>query len=237
MGLLDFLKRKPETPAPAEKSGGEDGLEVYSGMRVEVTAFDGRLLFVAKLMGLQGSTAKLYQYSDTEEAPEVPQEDDEAPEPLRVRIRGYHDRERKAVYMEGSITPQPKHVWQVTDLHVARIGNDRAFFRLSMDVEAAAIKMGGIGAGEKPCRLVNISVGGACISSEYAYHEGDKFLLKVKLLEDREPSVMFCQVLRIIDKGEGRTEYGCRFLELNETDQARITQNIFAVQRKKRGAS
>ena len=232
MGLLDFLKRKPAAEAPAsERSAGEtDDLEIYNGMRVEVTAFDGRLLFVAKLMGLHGSTAKLYQYSDAEE------EQDEEAEPLRVRIRGYHDRERKAVYMEGTITPQPKHVWQVEDLHVARIGNDRAFFRLSMDIEATAVKLGGIGAGEKPCRLVNVSVGGACISSEYAYQEGDKFLLKVKLLEDREPSVMFCQVLRIIDKGEGKTEYGCQFLELNESDQARITQNIFAAQRKKRGA-
>ena len=34
-------------------------------------------------------------------------------------------------------------------------------------------------------------------------------------------------------------EYGCRFLELNEEDQDKITQNIFAAQlaerRKKRG--
>ena len=100
---------------------------------------------------------------------------------------------------------------------------------------STATTFGGIGAGEKPCRLRNISVGGACISSEYSYREGDKFLLKVKLLDDRDISAMFCEVLRIIDKGNSAPEYGCRFLELNETDQEKITQNIFAVQRKQRG--
>ena len=34
---------------------------------------------------------------------------------------------------------------------------------------------------------------------------------------------------------DGKTEYGCRFLELTEEDQERITQNIFAAQRQKMG--
>ena len=120
---------------------------------------------------------------------------------------------------------------------IAKIGNDRAFFRLSTNIDATATTFQGIGIGEKPCKLLNISVGGACIGSEHQYQEGDKFLLKVKLLEDREVSAMFCQVIRIIEKEDAKSEYGCRFLELNEADEAKITQNIFAVQRKKRGIS
>ncbi|MDE6899231.1 MAG: PilZ domain-containing protein, partial [Lawsonibacter sp.] len=157
-------------------------------------------------------------------------------EPVRVRIRGYNDHERKAVYMEGTIAPDVKHIWKVEELTVARIGNDRAFFRLDTDIDATITTFGGFGAGEQPCKLLNISVGGACISSAFQFHEDDKFLLKVKLLEDRDISVMYCQVLRIIDKGDSGYKYGCRFLELNENDEAKITQNIFAAQRKKRGA-
>lgn len=227
MGFLDLFKRHEKEKPPVVKPDPIEDLEAYSGMRVEVTTFDGRLLFVAKLQRLRGSMAELYQYSEAD----IPQD----AEPMRVRIRGYHDHQRKAVYMEGTISPGPMHVWQVEELVVARIGNDRAFFRLSTDIEATATTFGGIGAGEKPCRLLNISVGGACISSEYPYREGDKFLLKVKLMEDRDISAMFCQVLRIIDKGNSMYEYGCRFLELNENDQEKITQNIFAVQRRQRG--
>ena len=91
--------------------------------------------------------------------------------------------------------------------------------------------------GEKPCKLLNISIGGACISSEYRYHDGDKFLLKVRLLEDRTESAMFSQVMRVIEKGDAGFEYGCRFLELTDADQEQITQNIFAAQRKKMGRS
>lgn len=228
MGLLDIFKRRPqEEPAASETAADVEALEIYSGMRVEVTTFDGRLLFVAKLIGLRGSSAELHQYSEAS----LPQD----AEPVRVRIRGYNDHERKAVYMEGTIAPDVKHIWKVEELTVARIGNDRAFFRLDTDIDATITTFGGFGAGEQPCKLLNISVGGACISSAFRFHEDDKFLLKVKLLEDRDISVMYCQVLRIIDKGDSGYKYGCRFLELNENDEAKITQNIFAAQRKKRG--
>ena len=216
MGLFDLFRglvqekaEEPELPAPRQE---EDELEIYSGMRVEVTTFDGQLLFVAKLIGPREGRAQLYQYSES------------------------FSHARKAVYMEGTISVLPERKWQVQELVVARIGNDRAFFRLDTNVDATATIMGGRNAGEKACKLLNISVGGACIASAYPFQEGDKFLLKVKLLEDRDTSVMYCQVLRIINRGENKpTEFGCRFLELNESDEAKITQNIFAAQRKKRG--
>lgn len=199
---------------------------VYSGMRVEVTTPDGHILFAAKLMDYRGSRAKLYQYSEVSI--------DVGEEPIKVRIRGYNDRSRKAVYMEGVISPLPKHVWQVEGLMVAREGNDRAFFRLDVDLDATVTTFGGFGSGDYHCRLVNISVGGACIKSDHLHHEGDKFLLKVKLMEDRDISTMFCEVMRAMAKGDGTFEYGCRFLELTENDETRITQNIFDFQRKKR---
>ena len=232
MGLFDLFRglvqekaEEPELPAPRQE---EDELEIYSGMRVEVTTFDGQLLFVAKLIGPREGRAQLHQYSES-----FSHQGEE--EPVRVRIRGYHDHARKAVYMEGTISVLPERKWQVEELVVARIGNDRAFFRLDTNVDATATIMGGRNAGEKACKLLNISVGGACIASAYPFQEGDKFLLKVKLLEDRDTSVMYCQVLRIINRGENKpTEFGCRFLELNESDEAKITQNIFAAQRQQR---
>ena len=231
MNLFDlFGKRAKDSPVPKSKQERElEEIELYSGMRVEVTTFEGRLLFVAKLLGLQGSRAELHQYSETE----LPQDS----EPIYVRIRGYADHERKAVYMEGRIFPSEKHTWHVEELTVARVGNDRAFFRLDTNLDATATMFSGLEIGEKPCKLLNISVGGACIGSDRRYHKDDKFLLKVRLLEDRPESVMFCQVLRIIEKENETFEYGCRFLELTEEDQEKIIQNIFAAQRKQRGVT
>ncbi|MDE7066470.1 MAG: PilZ domain-containing protein, partial [Schaedlerella arabinosiphila] len=134
----------------------------------------------------------------------------------------------------------PEHRWLVENLMIARIGNDRAFFRLETNLDAAVTTFGGFSAREHDCKMLNISVGGARILSEEIYQEGDKFLLQVKLLEDRPMSVMFCEVLRIFEREDSKYEYGCRFLELNEEDQDKITQNIFAAQlaerRRQRGA-
>lgn len=204
----------------------EKELTVYSGMRVEVTTVEERLLFVAKLMNLRENQGELHQYSEAHISKEQ--------EPLKVKIRGYSDHEKKAVYMDGVITSKPEHIWQVEELQVTRIENARVFYRLDTDLDATVTTFSGLGAGEKSCRLLNISVGGACIGSEHTYHKGDKFLLKVRLLEDRPESAMLCQVLRIIEKENAQFEYGCQFLEMTEEDQRAITQNIFAAQRKKR---
>ena len=65
MGLFDLFRglvqekaEEPELPAPRQE---EDELEIYSGMRVEVTTFDGQLLFVAKLIGPREGRAQLHQ--------------------------------------------------------------------------------------------------------------------------------------------------------------------------------
>lgn len=231
MSLLElFRKRAKERPPQEDKdTNGTEKLDVYSGMRVEVTTAAGQILFVAKLMGLHGDKAELHQYSEAAIVKDV--------ETIHARIRGYSDYERKAVYMEGIITPGPKHIWQVEELTIVRVGNDRAFFRLTTNLDATATMFSGLAMGEKPCKLLNISVGGASVSSEYRYHEGDKFLLKVRLLEDRPESAMFSQIVRVVEKDEGKFEYGCRFLELTEVDQEQITRNIFAAQRQKRGRS
>ena len=227
MKLFHLFGRKRGTPPQEdEKQTGVYELEVYSGMRVEVTTVSGHILFVAKLMSLHGSHAELHQYSKVDIAQE---------EPTPVKIRGYNDRDRKAVYMEGVISPLPQNKWSVEGLKVCRMGNDRAFFRLDTNLDATATMFRGLEMGEKPCKLLNISIGGACISSESRYHDGDKFLLKVRLLEDRPESALFSQVVRVLEKGGAGFEYGCRFLELTEADQEQITQNIFAAQRQKRG--
>ena len=235
MGLFERLKKKPAVPPPPPPKPAQDSedVSVYSHMRVEVTTKDGQMLFVAKLMCPQRHTAELHQYSEAD----VPLlKDCSESEALPVHIRGYHDRLRKAVYMEGFISPMPRHIWLVSHLYVARVGNDRAFFRLDTDLPASISKFSGRSAGDFPCRLLNISVGGACVASEQRYWEGDKFLLSVKLLEDRETSIMYCQVLRVVEKEDAPFEYGCQFLELNDADQDKITEDIFAAQLKSRSA-
>ena len=156
-----FGKGSKEQPKENEQKTEENSqaeITAYSGMRVEVTTFEGELLFVAKLVNLRENQAVLQQYSETERSKEIlrqytdgeddgktqareagssantapeslevvfarmlaeqaekDSEEEKQKEPLHVRIRGYNDHERKAVYMEGFITPEEKHTWKVEE--------------------------------------------------------------------------------------------------------------------------
>lgn len=228
MGLLDLFGKgsRQDKNIETETVDTVERPKIYSGMRLEVTTLSDRMLFIAKLQGLRGGRAELYQYSETTLSKDI--------EPLRVKIRGYNDYEKKAVYMEGTITPQDQNIWHVEDLTVKDVVNDRAFFRLATDIDATLTMFDGPAAGEHPCRLLNISIGGVCISSGYQYDVDDSFLLRVRLLEDRPYSALYCRVLRVIEKDTSRFEYGCKFVQLSEADQDQIAENIFAAQCKKR---
>lgn len=231
MGLFGlFGKNAGKAPAPVEPKEESSGLEHYAGMRVEVTSPDGQLLFVAKLLGLQGTQAELHQTTASSISREME-------EPLAVQIRGYSDRDSKAVYLEGRISPAAdSQIWAVENLTLVKLGNDRAFFRMDIDVDAGITPVGRIGAAEEPCKLLNISVGGIRISSLKQHFSGEKFLLNVTLSPENGPSIMLCQILRVIEREDGY-EYGCCFTELHESDQDKIMQIIFNLQRKKSGRS
>ena len=160
MGLFGFLgkKEKAEPVKEKEKKPQPEEVEQYSGMRVEVMTAEERLLFVAKLQEIRGTTARLYQYSDGD----VFQKE----ETINVKIRGYSDQDAKAVYLEGAVTPEENLIWRVEDLTFVKIGNDRAFFRLDTDLEASITPVGKISIAEEPARRLNISVGGACVGTE-----------------------------------------------------------------------
>lgn len=210
MSLFDLLKKTSEKDMRA--------LEIYSGMRVIVETLNGNMLFVAKLQDPQKNTAELYQYSTSDDVPDI------ETAAIPVKLRGYNDRERKAVFMEGTISPTRKHIWQVEDLIITGIENERAFPRLNTDIAAAVTAADGMN--EKACMLLNISAGGANIESEDRYYKNDRFLLKANLAADRPVSVMYCEVVRVVEKADSRFEYGCRFLELTEADQEELAQTI-----------
>lgn len=229
MGLLDMFKSHANEPSlQRTKSGDFVDITIYDQMRVEVTALNGQLFFLAKFMYPKGTTASLYQIGESA----LP----ENTEPVQAHIRGYHEQTKKAIYMEGLVSPRGAPIWRVENLAIDHVGNDRSFFRLDMNIGASVTKFGGQDAGEEfPCKMLNLSVGGTRLISVQRFWEGDRLLLNVRLPESSASSVIFCKVLRVIERSEGLFEYGCQFLELTEADEDKITQSIFALQRKMRG--
>ena len=228
MGLFDSFRKsaREKRVEEAHRRAMKEELEVYSGMRVEVTSGDGRVFLVAKLLELRGDRAQLEPGVDGSLM-------SRSEEPLPVTLRGYSSREGKAVFLEGVVRSGISGIWHIEHLAMIRSGNDRAFYRVVVDLDATFTLIGRYVPLEEPCTLVNISVGGACISSKTRHDVGDRFLLWVRLLPELEPSMMYCQILRIVTRKHEYYEYGCSFSRMTEIDQEKINQIIFAIQRKK----
>lgn len=223
--------RKKEPQKAAQQSAGPK-LEDYTDLRVELTAQqDGRLLFAARIDNVQGDEADLYQYTDST----LP-EDQEITEPIPVYARGFLDKTRvdapdnMAVTFTARILPMGERMWKAHQVHIESIAKGRAYFRLEVKVPAFTAPIRNNIAGDRPCQVINISVGGACIATDQTYRRGDRFLLKVKLMPSSPVSRLYCEVLRITDRGSGTFEYGCRFVELDDAARTRISQDILSAQ-------
>ena len=157
MKLFDILSKKAENDAAGEHRRRHDTreLEIYSGMRVLVEHPDGTLLFIAKLQNLQSQTAELLQYSEMEVFQETDTQMYLNTAPAPVKIRGYNENKRTAVFMEGMMIPRQNHVWQLEHLNVTAIENERSDPRLDLDIDAAIMVSNEAGAEEKLARCVN----------------------------------------------------------------------------------
>ena len=239
MGLFDFLSRSGKNkpaPAPARVS-----LEEYSGMRVEVLSPEHALYFLARLR-VAGSAVELERVSESAlSEPEEQTEDGEAdeaseaaeePKPLPVLLRGFEERTRLAVHMEGDMTHISGSLWRVTGLRVQGKDNDRAFFRQDVGTAGEVMLVGKPGASPdiQKCRVVNISAGGACVRTAERYELGDKLLLRSRLLPDSELKPLFCTVRRVTERKGGEVEYGCQFSGLDGALEDEIAKAILKLQ-------
>lgn len=229
MGLFDLFRKSPKQREEEEsrRLAQLEDLEIYSGMRVEVTSDDGRMFLVARLVGLRGDRAQLKPSTDGNLLTKLE-------EPVAVTLRGYSSKENKAVVIEGTLRPGPNNTWQAEHLVLVKRSNDRAFFRMDTNLMGSITAMGRLGAAAEDCRVLNVSVGGVCIGSTVRHNIGDKFLLRVRLLPNTEANLLMCQIIRIIERRYGSFEYGCRFLELSEPEEEKILQIIFEMQRQAR---
>lgn len=77
------------------------------------------------------------------------------------------------------------------------------------------------------CRLVNISTGGACIISVFAYELEQTLKLRVKLVESSEHISSYqCKVVRVTQRPDGQFEYGLLFAPLQQQTLDDLMQDI-----------
>lgn len=224
MGLFDAFRKsgKEKRAEEAHKRAMREDLEVYSGMRVEVTSGDGRVFLVARLLDLRGDRAQLEPGAD---GSLITRSD----EPMKVTMRGYSSIQNRAVSLEGTIRPGGGKLWQAEHLELVDRAENRAHIRVNTALEGEFTLAGRPGVPKERVEIKNMGMGGVCIEAQARRDVGDKLLLRVNGLLELEEEELTCQVLRIDMRKPGRFEYGCRFLELGEETERRLFRAMYAL--------
>ncbi len=222
MGLFGLFGRKKDEDEEVDPAD-------YAGMRLEIMDEQENLLFAARADNSWDGSMELRALT----VPRLPPRAEYYP----VLMRGYQVKTRKAVHMEGNITPQGNGVWSVEDLKITSKDNDRAFYRQETTVRGTVMPLRQRGIAEASCRLINVSAGGVCIQTAAEFMVGERFLLKSTLFEGWKPTPVMCAVRRVTRR-KSSTEYGCEFIDLSPAIESAITRAIMDIQRERmRGGS
>lgn len=224
MGLFDAFRKSPRErrAAEAQKRAMNEDLEVYAGMRVEVTSGDGRIFLVAKLLELRGDRAQLEPGADGSLMTRLE-------EPLPVTLRGYSSIKGRTVILEGTIRMGPSKLLQAEHLALVEQDEHRANTRIETNMDAMFTLIDRPNVPEEHCQIKNIGMGGVCLGSQARRDIGDRLILRIEQLLELKDVPLTCQILRINTHKAGCFEYGCRFLELSEEEERRLFRAIYAL--------
>lgn len=152
-----------------------------------------------------------------------------------VDASGNGEREIRRAPVKEEIASEHDFFWRREEMKLVRVKNDRAFFRLETNLKAVIIPMERFGAGEVSARVVNISAGGMGIWTECQCCKGDRLLLKVRFTSKEDAWNLFCEIVRIEERGISGFVYGCRWIELGERERERLMESIERLQCELRG--
>lgn len=227
MGFLSgLLGRSDSYEYETEDGAGETGElpELHSGMAVSVETSEGAELFRGQITG--------YAEGDTVITLE------RLPRALSFRIldlgstvmlRGC-DEEMQPFILKGAVQESTRLVCRIKDVKAKPIQESRENFRLMLRTAAELYYMSDDNrSNPEDCTLVNISIGGACLESEYLHAEDEVLRLKVKL-EDYVPMEFVGEIIRVLEYRPGRFRYGFLFAQLRESERTELTRTLYNLQ-------
>ena len=149
---------------------------------------------------------------------------------VKVRIHALRG-QSGVVLMYGAVTRNTADLWWIEVDRTIACLERRESFRLPLK---GAATISGADGGLLTCELVDISLTGVGFRCRELFAEGERLLLSgLRLLEGGLDYTFRCQVQRVVDSGEKekwRYFYGCSFYDLRSGQEARLCQDIFALQ-------
>jgi len=132
--------------------------------------------------------------------------------------------------IRGKVSESSRILLHLTDLKVTNLAEQRSTFRLPLSTPVTLYyeedeRM----QNPEKCMLVNISIGGACVETEYAHCTGEVLRLKVKL-EEYAPRVFLGEITRVVETSPGHFRCGFLFAQLTNRESEQLTRELFNIQ-------
>lgn len=149
----------------------------------------------------------------------------------KVRIRGYNQ-VWEPYNLTATVLESSKVVCRVGNMEVVPYRNIRKDCRQPVRVPAALYHVEDTRFNNPiECKVQDISLGGACVISEYLYDKGDTVRLRVELIEKGGHESFISQVIRVTPREDGTFEYGLLFAQMNQRQTTSLRRDIVDIQR------
>lgn len=154
---------------------------------------------------------------------------DTCPAGSTVFVRGYN-RRMQSFNLRATVVESSRIVMKVADMVVEYTPNLRKNFRLPINGTASIFREDDERFSRpEQCLLVDLSIGGACIESEYVHAEEEVVLLRFKL--DDYPTMTFKgQIIRGAEHKDNRYRYGVLFAQLTREELTNLTRTLYNIQ-------
>ena len=221
MGLFSSLRteRQPVLPEQTEK------LELPSlsrGMVIHVTLPSGDDLLTGKLISLSSTSLTLERLPHALSFKVCNKGE-------RVFIRGCNQ-QLVPFIIQGTVEESTRTVFKLKDLKSVPLNEHRDNFRLTLNSPATLHYLtDNRFQNPESCILMDISVGGARIQSEFLHAEGEALHLRVKL-EDYAAMEFLGEIIRVQEISTGLFQYGFLFAQLTEDEITSLAKTIYNIQ-------
>lgn len=211
--LDDTVRRKQEL-APTGK--------LFEGMKLDVTAKEGDFLFSGKVTKLFRNEMTLNRLPGALSFKVVPLN-------TELRLNGF-DKQMIPISLSATVVESSRTVLTVKNIKVESHEETRDNFRLPYSAPITIYRYDDEQRSRpEDCMLVNISIGGCCIQSDYVHMEDEVIRIHIKL-EDYTAMDFVGQVVRCSNQERGKFTYGILFAQLSEPESMSLSKMLYNLQ-------
>lgn len=221
MGLFSSLRTERQ-PVLSEQSEKLELPSLSRGMVIHVTLPSGDDLLTGKLISLSSSGLALERLPHALSFKVCNKGE-------RVFIRGCNQ-QLVPFIIQGTVEESTRTSFRLKDLKSVPLNEHRDNFRLSLNSPATLHYLTDDRfQNPESCVLLDISVGGARIQSEFLHAEGEALNLRVKL-EDYAAMEFLGEIIRVEEFPSGVFQYGFLFAQLTEDEITSLAKTIYNIQ-------